>query len=100
MAGLSSVKSVPQFDGKRPILTEFFCQIVPGLDRRRLVLGALFDLFDHNDDGVVDQTELACQNWCLYLTENCHFNRGFLSNLSYKWERGGMEGSCQIGGSI
>ena len=30
MAGVSPVKSVPQFDGKTPILTEFLYQIVPG----------------------------------------------------------------------
>ena len=30
MAGAIPVKLVPQFDGKTPILTEFFCQIVPG----------------------------------------------------------------------
>ena len=30
MAGAIPVKLVPQFDGKMPIFTEFFCQIVPG----------------------------------------------------------------------
>ena len=32
--------------------------------------------------------DLARQNWCLYLTENSHFDRGVLSNLTYKLERG------------
>ena len=30
MSGAIPVKLVPQFDGKTPILTEFFCQIAPG----------------------------------------------------------------------
>ena len=59
-------------------------------------IGATHELLSssgQNHPGVTAELGLrnvmARQNGCLYLTENCHFDRGVLSNLTYKWERGG-----------
>ena len=40
------------------------------------------------DRATVKNLGAASQNWCLYLTEMCDFDRSVLSNLTYKWERG------------